>query len=233
MIDQLFVDLSRALSGNPGIALLAAFGWGIFSVLLSPCHLTSIPLIIGYLVSGDNINARRSFALAFVFSTGILITISLVGIVTLLLGRILGDVGFLTNFSIGIILIILGLFLMDIVPLSFNFFSGTTSGRRGFAGALILGLIFGIGLGPCTFAFLAPVLGLVFDLAGKNPLYGGGLLLAFALGHCLVIALAGNLTGLVARYLKWSENSSVLLNLKRVMGILVVLGGVYYLWRLF
>lgn len=49
MLEQLLSGMSQAVSGTPTLALLAAFGWGVLSIILSPCHLASIPLIIGFI----------------------------------------------------------------------------------------------------------------------------------------------------------------------------------------
>jgi hypothetical protein len=51
-VEQLLAALSRAVGGAVWVALSAAFVWGVLSILLSPCHLTSIPLIVG-LTSGE------------------------------------------------------------------------------------------------------------------------------------------------------------------------------------
>ena len=100
---------------------------------------------------------------------------------------------------------------------------------RGLTGALLLGFLFGIGLGPCTFAFLAPVLGLVFSLADTNLPQALGLLGAFALGHCGVIVFAGGTAGTVQRYLRWTEKSKGATIVKKTAGVLVLLAGVYYI----
>jgi len=63
--------------------------------------------------------------------------------------------------------------------------------RKGLLAALILGLVFGVALGPCTFAYMAPMLGVTFKLAATNPFYGAALLLAYGIGHCSVIVAAG------------------------------------------
>ena len=63
--------------------------------------------------------------------------------------------------------------------------------RKGLLAAFILGLVFGIALGPCTFAYMAPMLGVTFKLAKTNSLYGASLLLAYGVGHCAVIVAAG------------------------------------------
>jgi cytochrome c-type biogenesis protein len=96
--------------------------------------------------------------------------------------------------------------------------------------AFVLGLIFGIALGPCTFAFMAPVLGVVFQLSDTAPALAALLLLAFGIGHCSVIVAAGGLASRVQAYLDWTNRSNVVLWIKRSAGVLVVLGGVYYFY---
>ena len=93
--------------------------------------------------------------------------------------------------------------------------------------ALVLGLLFGIALGPCTFAYMAPVLGVVFQTAQTDYFLAMIYLFVFGLGHCAVIAGAGTLTGKVQKYLDWSEGSKTVLIIKRICGILVIFGGVY------
>ena len=79
--------------------------------------------------------------------------------------------------------------------------------RKGLLAAFILGLVFGIALGPCTFAYMAPMLAVTFKLAATNFLYGAALLLAYGVGHCAVIVAAGTSTELVQRFLNWNEHS--------------------------
>lgn len=228
MIDTLFSCLSGLLSGSFSLALLASLIWGILSILLSPCHLSSIPLIIGYITSCENKSTRSSFSLALVFAFGILITIALVGVITASLGRLIGDVGFWGNILVAVIFLVMGLYLLDVISLNWG---GTaiSSQKGGYLGAFSLGLLFGIGLGPCTFAYLAPVLGIVFSLAQTSWLKPLLLILAFAVGHCSVIALAGGLGQWVQNYLNWSSHSRSTRMVKKVAGVLVLLGGVYFL----
>ena len=92
-MDFLFSWLSELVQSTFLVALLGSFLWGILSILLSPCHLSSIPLVIGYISSQGQIKIKRSFYLALVFAAGILITIALIGLITASMGRLLGDVG--------------------------------------------------------------------------------------------------------------------------------------------
>ena len=230
MIERLLTSLSASLSASLAIALIGSFVWGIISILLSPCHLSSIPLVIGFLTTQEQKTVGRAFKLSLVFSLGILISIALIGLVTASLGRLMGDVGRIGNSAVAVVFFIFGLYLMDILPLNWTALTTNTK-VKGVWAALTLGLVFGLALGPCTFAFMAPVLGLVFTRAQSDYAGATALLGAFAAGHCGVIIFAGTLTQKVQGYLSWSENSEVTRWIKRVCGFLVVLGGFYLLFK--
>lgn len=227
MIEEIFTILSTALYDNFWIALLASFGWGILSILLSPCHLSSIPLVVGFISSQGKISISRTFYISLVFAVGILITITAIGIITASLGRLMGDVGNIGNYLVAGIFFLVGLYLLDIIKLDWNNIGLKQTKAKGLLAALILGLLFGIALGPCTFAYMAPVLGVVFQTAQTNYSSAAFLLLAFGIGHCSVIVGAGTLTGKVQKYLNWSEESRTILWIKRICGVFVILGGVY------
>ncbi len=227
-MEALLTSLSDALQGDFSLALVASFGWGVISVLLSPCHLTSIPLVIGFLTTFGGQKASRGVLLSFIFALGILMTIAAIGAVTAALGRMLGDTGPYGKYALATIFFLFGLYLMDVVRLP----SADVNLRRfitrsAYVSALSLGLIFGIALGPCAFAFMAPVLGIVFQVSHSNIAAAGALLLSFGLGHCGVIVAAGGLTSRIQTYLHWSNRSGVILWTKRMAGFLVTLGGVY------
>ncbi|NQT29207.1 MAG: cytochrome C biogenesis protein, partial [Candidatus Saganbacteria bacterium] len=99
--------------------------------------------------------------------------------------------------------------------------------KKGMLGAFILGLIFGLALGPCTFAYLAPILAVVFNLSATNLFFGLVLIMAYAVGHCSVIVLAGTSTEIVQHYLNWNERSRGTVIVKKICGVLVILGGIY------
>lgn len=230
MIEEIFTVLSNALYENYWIALLASFGWGVLSILLSPCHLSSIPLVVGYISSKGKISLSRSFYISLIFSVGILITIAAIGIITASLGRLMGDVGSIGNYFVAGIFFLVGLYLLGIIKFDWNNSALRQTKSKGLLAALVLGLLFGIALGPCTFAYMAPVLGIVFQTAKTNFTSAAILLLAFGIGHCAVIVGAGTLTKKVQQYLNWSEESQTILWVKRICGVLVILGGVYLIY---
>jgi len=226
-MEKLFTTLTHAVEGTASIALAAAFVWGILSIILSPCHLSSIPLIIGFIGQQGKMSAKRAFITSALFAVGILITIGAIGAVTAALGRMMGSVGRYGNYFVAVIFFIVGLILLDVIPMPFSGPGRVGMKRKGLLAAFILGLVFGIALGPCTFAFMAPMLGVTFKVASTSLAYGIALLVIYGIGHCSVIVLAGTCTELIQRYMNWNEKSRGAVILKRICGVLVLLGGLY------
>ena len=228
MIVELFTSLSGALTQSPEIAIGAAFVWGLLSVILSPCHIACIPLIVGFIDGQGNISTGRAFGLSSLFGLGILITIGVIGLITGLMGRMVGDIGGYGSYFVAIIFFAIGLNLLGILPLPFMEGGANPNyKRKGFLAAFILGLLFGIALGPCTFAYMATMLGIVFSIASTQIAFALSLLLAYGIGHCAVLVFAGTFTEMVEHYLHWSEKSKGAIILKKICGVLVILGGVY------
>lgn len=228
MILLWFDRLSSALYSSPGIALAAAFIWGILSVLLSPCHLASIPLIVGFLNDQQEMNTRRAFKLSAFFTFGMLLMMALIGLLTGFLGKMLGDLGSWTEPVMGVIFVIVAFYLAEILKLP-SFLSGGAgkSTRKGVWGAFSLGFLLGIALGPCSFAFMAPILAIVFSAAGSKLVFALSLVLAYILGHCLVLISAGTFAGAVRSYLNWTNWSRGTKILRLVCAALVFSAGIY------
>lgn len=224
-MEQLFVTLTKAIEGSAPIALGASLVWGVLSVILSPCHLSSIPLIIGFISDQGNLTTRKAFNLSFLFGLGILVTIAAIGVVTAAMGRMMGDVGRYGNYAVAAVFFVVGLHLVGAIPMPFSGPGNVGMQRKGPLASFILGLVFGIALGPCTFAYMAPVLTMTFKVAATNVSYAVLLLAVYGIGHCSVIVAAGTSTEAVERYLHWNEKSKGANIVKRICGVLVMLGG--------
>jgi len=229
-METIFAALSSAVEGSPVIALSASLGWGILSVILSPCHLASIPLIVGIMSEQTGMTVGRAFRTALLFSLGVLSSIALIGAITAALGRMLGNIGGWVNYLVAAVFFIMGLHLLDVIPLPIGGPAGMPTTRRGYLAALVIGFVYGVALGPCTFAYMAPVLAVAFKTGATAPLFAAGLFTAFGVGHCAVITAAGTSVKRVQDYLKWSEDSRAMLIGRRVCGVLVLAGGLYFLY---
>ncbi len=231
-MEHIFTYLTGAVNGTPLIALSAALIWGVLSILLSPCHLASIPLIIGFIDNQGRTSTMRAFITSLLFSSGILFTIAIIGVVTAAMGKMMGDIGNYGNYIVAIIFFLVGLYLLGVIPSPWKTPENIGMKSKGFFAAFLLGLIFGIALGPCTFAYMAPMLGITFTVGAEQPVYAASLLLMYGIGHCSVIIIAGTSTELVQKYLNWNKQSKGSIILKRICGILIIIAGLYMLYTI-
>jgi cytochrome c-type biogenesis protein len=204
MIESFFLIVNHWMTGGASLALVGCFLWGTVSVLFSPCHLASIPLMVAY-VGGQKEQPRPLQAIQYsiVFTTGLFISIAAIGIICALLGRMLGDVGNYWQIIIGIVLVWVSLGMFGVKGCSLG--SGLLHRLKfkGLLGALGLGMAYGTLSGSCTFGFIAPILAVI--TVQQQIASGVLMILFFAVGHCLPIVIAGSSTALVRRIL---ENSA-------------------------
>jgi cytochrome c-type biogenesis protein len=204
VLESFFLTVSEWIAGGTAIAALGCFLWGMISVVFSPCHLASIPLIVAY-VGGQQevLESKQAAFYSVAFTSGLFITIALIGIICALLGRMLGDVGNYWQILVGLILVwvALGMFGVERCSMSGSLFYRLK--LSGLFGAFGLGLAYGVLSGSCTFGFIAPILAIV--TVQQKVATGVLFILLFAIGHCLPIVVAGSSTAAVKRLL---ENST-------------------------
>lgn len=234
MLEHIIEWVYQAVAGSAYVALSASFVWGMLSVAVSPCHLSSIPLIVGFISGQGRMTRARAFGVSSLFALGVLVTIAILGVITGVMGRMWGDVGAWGNYVVAGVFLLVGLNLMGILPTPFSGPGNIGLKRRGGLAAFILGLVFGIALGPCTFTFMIPVLEASRRAAADSHLaYGISLVALYGIGHCLVITFAGASTEAVQQYLNWNEKSKGAVMLRRICGVLVLLAGAYLVYKTF
>lgn len=215
----------------PLIAILAATLWGVLSLILSPCHLAGLPLVVGFVTrERGGIGRARALGISLSFALGTVLTIGLIGVVTSSLGMVIGSVGGWINYLVALVFFAVGLHLLGAITLPLPEVPSGSSAKMEMAAPLLVGLVFGLALGPCTFAYLAPVMAAGFAASTSTPVYGFGLLIAFAIGHCGVIVIAGTSAERVQRLLEWNDNSRTSRWLRYISAILVIIGGLYLVY---
>jgi cytochrome c-type biogenesis protein len=228
MLESIFLTINAWLIGGTTIAFIGAFFWGMISVAFSPCHLASIPLIVAYVGGQEKmVQPRQAGYYSVVFTSGLFITIALIGIICSLLGRMLGDVGNYWQILVGLILVwvALGILGVDKFSISDNLLYRLK--LKGIRGALVLGLAYGVLSGSCTFGFIAPILAII--TIQKMVLNGIIMILLFALGHCLPIVVAGSSTAAVRKVIEnqsWQTGGQWF---RRGAGLLIGLLGFYFI----
>lgn len=228
-----FFLLVNQWMSEPGTAGIAAcFLWGMVSVVLSPCHMASIPLVVIYVAGQHRVLAHREAArYAVTFTLGLFLTIAAVGIVCSLLGRMLGDVSPYWTILVGVILLWLALDMVGVPVCSFPGANLAWLRVRGLWGPFVLGLAYGILSGSCTFGFIAPILAMI--TVQEKVLTGIVAILFFGVGHCVPIAVAGSFTALVRKGMANADFQQGSLWMRKAAGVAIGLLGVYFLVRPF
>jgi cytochrome c-type biogenesis protein len=228
MLDSFFLTVNEWMVGGSLLAAAGCFLWGMISVLFSPCHLASIPLIVAY-VGGQQkaLVPRQAAGYAVAFSIGLFITIAVIGAICALLGRMLGDIGSYWQILIGAVLILVALGMLGVEKCSM---SGSLLYRlnfKGLSGALALGLGYGILSGSCTFGFIAPILAII--TVQQEVATGILFILLFAVGHCLPIAVAGSSSAVVRKLVENSVWQGAGSWFRKAAGTIICLLGVYFI----
>ncbi len=230
-MERLFTELTLGVQGAPWIATLAALAWGVVSMVLSPCHLGSIPLIIAYIAGQEVPSIKRAFWIALSFGIGMLLTTAVIGVITAGVGHIMGGLGEIGNYLVAGVMFLVGLYLLGFfgerLTCSVNF----AHKFQGVNGGFMLGLVYGLALGPCTFAYMAPILAITFKVGAQNLVYGVFLLLVYGLGQSLVIVLAGTFTKLVEQWLRIHMSSKGVQTFRYVCGVILLVLGVIWIYK--
>ena len=228
MLETFFLTVNDWIQSGAGIAALGCFIWGMISVIFSPCHLASIPLIVAYVGGQETLLKPRQAAFYSIsFTLGLFATIAIMGVICAWLGRMLGDVGNYWQILVGLLLIWVALGMLGFEKFSISGNLLYKLNFRGMFGALMLGLAYGVLSGSCTFGFIAPILAIV--TVQEKVLTGVLFILLFAMGHCLPIVVAGSSTAAVKRFMESSRWQGAGNWFRKGAGVLIAVLGLYFM----
>ena len=204
---------------------VGAFFWGIASVILSPCGISMLPLVVGYVENTDNPTRSRAFKVSCAFCLGIIFNFMLIAFIMSSLGTLLGGYEKLLTVLVAVVFIVMGLHLIGIIHVKIlgldSRIKGTES--QNLRGAIILGILSGLAVGPCNIAYVSPVLSLAMSQASVM------IVLAYALGYCCVLIAAGTFAQLFSSYLQSERGDKILKVVNTICGLGLIAGGIYWL----
>lgn len=194
---------------------------------LTPCMLSMLPITIGYIGGYETKTRLQAFSQSTWFSLGLATTLAGLGIFAAGFGKVYGQIGIGLPIVVSIIAILMGLNLLEALPLQLPSFGGTDwisqdlpQGLR----AYCIGLSFGLVASPCSTPVLVSLLGWV---AKQQDLFMGGvLLLSYTLGYVAPLILAGTFTASIKKILELRRWSGWI---NPVSGVLLVAFGVFSL----
>jgi len=229
-MESLFGDISALLQQSPWLAVVAVFLGGV-TTALNPCVLAMIPLLMGVVAGNkETTTLRRSFAFSLFFVLGLAVTFTVLGFISALMGRMFGNVGQFWKYVVAGICFLMGLQLLGVFKWNIPVPTGIRVKKRGYIGAFLLGLLFGVVSTPCAVPILAVLLAFVAEKG--NVLYGGSLLFVYALGHSALVLIAGTSVGAATGLLESKGLRRAHGVLQKLAGVLIIGIGIYFLFTL-
>ncbi len=226
MIDAWLEGIGTTIQNNFWAAPLLALVAGVLTSF-SPCCLSNIPLVIGY-VGYMGADQRKAFRLSLVFAAGAAVTFTLLGVMAALMGRLLGMAARWWYLLLGLLMVLMALQVWEVFQFIPSTYLTAKSKKRGYTGAFIAGILGGFFSVPCATPVLVALLAVV---AGKgSPAWGALLLLFYALGHGVLTVVAGTSLGLVQKLSRSKNYARLSQALKLIMGGAILLLGFYLLY---
>jgi cytochrome c biogenesis protein CcdA len=229
VIERFIANIDQYVHSSPWLAPVAVFVGGVLTAS-NPCVLAMVPLMMSVVAGRRERKPSfgRSALFSFVFVCGLAVTFAALGVVAALAGKVYGEVSGAWTWIVAVVCVLMGLHLAGIVSVPIPSLGGRFQPKtRGYLGALLLGLLFGLVSAPCAAPILIVLLTYLAS-AGASVVWGAVLLLLYALGHSVLILIAGTSMG-AARILLENRNATRPLEwLRRGAGVVVVLVGLYF-----
>ena len=222
-MDDFIMKLSQLVGGNLWLAPLIALLAGLLTSL-TPCSLSTIPLILGCV--GGLHEPKKAFRLSLVFALGSMITFTALGFAASLLGNLLNGLGPWLHLALALLLIAMALQMFgvfELVP------EATIKAKpnKGYRATFMAGLLAGAFSSHCTTPVLIAMLAIVANRA--SMLYGVLLLIIFSVGHGVLSVVAGTSAGLVNRLMNSPRYMKAEKIVRIVLGIIILLAAAYLL----
>lgn len=230
MFDNLLANAGDYIHTNPWLAIAAVFIGGVLTAS-SPCVLAMIPLMMSFVAGRQDRNPSllRAFGFSLVFVLGLAITFIALGMIAALAGQLYGAVSGIWNWIVAAVCLVMGLHLMGVLKFTIPMPFDIQPKIKGTLGAFVLGLLFGFVSAPCAAPILVVLLTYLAG-SGSSVMYGGFLLLAYALGHSVLIIIAGTSMGVAKKLIESKKAIRASDILRRAAGALIVLVGLYFVY---
>ncbi|ABQ24650.1 cytochrome c biogenesis CcdA family protein [Geotalea uraniireducens] len=224
-----FLDnIEQIIAVYPLIAFGAVFLGGVLSSA-SPCVLATIPLVVGFVGGYSEGDRWKAFRYSLAFILGLSLTFTAFGAAAGLLGTMFGTLGGWWYMAAGVVALVMGGQMMGFYEIRLPIRRDYKPKQGGIIGSFLLGLFFGVVSSPCATPVLVVILTFV---AGKRQvLYGMALLFTYAVGHCLLMLLAGTFTGFVEAFVRAKGIADFTARVKKVSGMIITMAGGYFLWQ--
>jgi cytochrome c biogenesis protein CcdA len=232
MLERIVANASQYVHTSVWMALAAVFIGGALTAS-NPCVLAMIPLMMSFVAGqrDERPSVLRSFGFSLIFVLGLGITFTVLGMIAALAGTLYGDVSGAWTWVVALVCALMGLHMMEVVTFPIPTLGGKLAPQtRGVLGAFVLGLLFGVVSAPCAAPILIVLLTYLAG-SGSSVVWGGALLFTYALGHSVLVLIAGTSMGAARQLIENRQATRILEFLRRAAGAVIVLVGVYFAYR--
>ena len=208
--------------------LISFLGGLIASV--SPCALSMLPVIIGYVGGFAEQKTAKIFLQMIMFVLGTAFVFSVIGIIWAVTGNVFASNGYFGIIIAGILLI-MGLKLLNLIDFEIPVLikeMPKNEGMNTYIYPILLGGVFAVVGTPCSTPILAGIM--AFASIGANIFNAVVMLFLFALGQGLILIFAGVITSKLKHMSKFYFISNFLMKL---CGVLLIIASLYIYYKIF
>lgn len=224
LINQWLAGMSDMISDNLWVAPFLALTAGLLTAF-TPCSLSTVPLVIGYVGGIGSDDTRRAFRLSVVFAVGMAMTFTLLGAIASLAGKLVQGSGSWWYLVLGVLMLLMALQTWEVIQVIPSSFATGMNTKKGFVGAFLSGILGGLFASPCATPVLVVLLAIVANQG--NLLWGILLLLLYSLGHSVLVVIAGTSMGLVKKITSSGKYGSLSKGLRIFTGAVILLLALY------
>lgn len=224
-------NLTGLFNSQTSIYILFAISFlGGLIASISPCSLSMLPLVIGYIGGYSNEKPLKTFMQMCVFVLGTGIVFAIIGGICAITGKVFVGNSYFALIVASIILI-MGLKILEVIDFDLPVLIKEIPQNKtnsDFIYPLILGMVFAIIGTPCSTPILASIMG--FASISANIINSVIMLFLFSIGQGLILILAGFLTSKLKSSNNFYQVSEIIM---KASGVLLILVAVYIYYKIF
>ena len=227
------MDYTNLFTYNTNLFVL--FGLSFLGGLIasvSPCSLSMLPIIVGYVGGYSDKNPFKTFIQMLFFVIGTAIVFSIIGVICAITGKVfVSFAGGYFGIILASIIMIMGLKLIGIIDLELPVIIKQmphNDGTNTYLYPLILGGIFALAGSPCSTPILAGIM--AFASLSANIIQSVLMLFLFSLGQGLILIFAGFIVSNL-KNMKWFYKFSDFL--LKFSGLLLIIASLYIFYKIF
>jgi cytochrome c biogenesis protein CcdA len=226
-VESFFLGL---LESHGLLVFAGAFSIGALTSL-APCSIISVPLLVGSALGmSSHLSPRErvqfTYLFSFLFAFGVAVSFSLLAYMVAKMGLFFSIAPLEAYIAAGILSLLIGLYSLGFLPDMIDkgrWMKQLIQWR--FVGVFLIGMMFGLVSTPCA---SAPLVAIISVAANAPQWYAYALVLVFALGHSLLLLIAGVSIGFTQSIARNAKIALLTSWMTRLFALALIAIGIYF-----